>query len=125
MGLLRGFICRICGPLPSRPEGPFDPFPPGVTVHQTSASLEAITRPSSGSSLHLQRGHRYRLPSITSTRRSARPERQITPRRAAGGRPSRRPSHPPGAASSIEALGRGGLGRRNFMSFSPGRERSS
>ncbi|KAJ1148209.1 hypothetical protein NDU88_001046 [Pleurodeles waltl] len=88
MSLLRGFICQIRGPLLSQPEGPVDPFPPHLTAHQTPTSPKAITQPSSGSSLHLRRGHRYRRPSVTATQHSAWPERRITTRRAAGGPPN-------------------------------------
>ncbi|KAJ1152962.1 hypothetical protein NDU88_005735 [Pleurodeles waltl] len=107
MGLLRGLICRIRRPLPSQSEGPVNPFPPHVIAHQTSTSPEAITQPSSGSSLHLRQGHRYRRPSVTTTRRSPRNECRITPRHAGGGPLSSRSSHPPGDASSVEAMGVG------------------
>ncbi|KAJ1133277.1 hypothetical protein NDU88_011574 [Pleurodeles waltl] len=60
MGLLRSFICRIRGPLPSRLEGPVDPFPPHVTAHQTPSSPEVITQPSSSVGTPLSPAQRHR-----------------------------------------------------------------
>ncbi|KAJ1159396.1 hypothetical protein NDU88_012063 [Pleurodeles waltl] len=85
MGLLRSFICRFRGPLPSQPECPAGPVSPHFTAHQALSSLEVITRPNSGSPLILRRGHRYRSPSVTATRRSTRPVLRNTARRAAAG----------------------------------------
>ncbi|KAJ1184710.1 hypothetical protein NDU88_001513 [Pleurodeles waltl] len=117
MNLLHGLICL---------EGPVDRFPPRITAHQTSTSLEAIMRPGSGSPLQCRQGLRCRRPGVTTVRHSARPKRRITPRHAAEGTPSSRSSHPPRAVSSIEATGDGaGRGGEIFRSFSLGREQSS
>ncbi|KAJ1156079.1 hypothetical protein NDU88_008804 [Pleurodeles waltl] len=125
MNLLRSLICRIRVLLPSCPEGPIDRLPPRITAHQTSTSLEAITRPGSGSLLCRRQGHSYCRPSVTIVRRSTRPKCWITPWHAAEGPLSSRSSQPR-AASCIEAKDFGaGQGGGLFRSFSPGREWSS